>query len=186
MVGKCTAATHIRARVQLLTVRRYPEMYMLWGGGGAPFRETRNKSGDVVDRSGTRVSLMGNSRKLLADLAGDDDIKVAVASCTDEPSWADECMRKIRVSDGLNMKECIDFEEIHKASKRLHFQNLRRRTKIGYSDMIFFDNERGNCNIVKPLGVHCVYVPDGMTESAWNEALVAFDAKKAADAGSQR
>ena len=28
-----------------------------------------------------------------------------MCSCTDEPSWADECMRKFEVGNGMTLKE---------------------------------------------------------------------------------
>ena len=69
-----------------------PDMYMLWGGG-APF--TVRSDGDLDDSSGRRVYLLGCVRDLLFELKTDpkwEGAIVAVASCTDEPFWAQECM----------------------------------------------------------------------------------------------
>lgn len=157
-----------------------PEMYHLWGGGGAPFKPARDNSGDVEDRSGTIVHLLGNSRPLLADLTRADewkDTQVGVASSTDEPDWAEECMQKIVVVPGdepLKMKQCIDWEVIRKGNKRDHFRDLQRKTGVEFADMIFFDNERRNIVAVEPLGVTCVLVPRGMTTKKWDEGLRDF------------
>lgn len=42
--------------------------------------------------------------------------------------------------------------------------------------MIFFDNEKRNCIDVAPLGVTCIYTPDGLTKSKWDEGLAKFAA----------
>lgn len=165
-----------------------PEMYQLWGSGGAPFTPARDGSGDVEDRSGTVVHLLGNSRALLADLTRGDqwkDTQVGVASSTDEPDWAEECMQKIVVVPGkepLMMKECIQWEAIRKGNKRDHFKSLQRQTGVAFEDMVFFDNERRNITAVQPLGVTCVYVPQGMTTKEWDEGLRVFAEASTADA----
>merc|ERR1712216_495850 len=64
-------------------------MYMLWGGG-APFAVRNDR--DLNDCSGTRTYLLGAVREILYELNTAPEWKdsvVAVASCTDEPSWAE-------------------------------------------------------------------------------------------------
>ncbi|KAA8495313.1 Magnesium-dependent phosphatase 1 [Porphyridium purpureum] len=151
-----------------------PEMYELWGGG-APFKP--NKDGNVVDRSGTEVRLLGNSRSLLLELRTDErwkDTQVAVASRTDEPTWAEECMQKIMIADGMNMKSTIDIEEIYKGNKVHHFRALHEKTGIPYDQMIFYDNETANCHDVGTLGVLCIFTPRGMTDGIWQQSLEQF------------
>mmetsp|Transcript_16363 Transcript_16363/g.40322 ORF Transcript_16363/g.40322 Transcript_16363/m.40322 type:complete len:215 (+) Transcript_16363:1581-2225(+) len=161
----------------------YPEMYQLWGGG-APF--TRRADGDVTDCNGQRVRMMGNSRALLKQVLESEDWKgtgIAVSSRTDEPGWAQECMRKIVIvpgQDAVTLKDCIGHEEISKVSKDKHMRSLKQRTGVDFEDMLFFDNEIGNCRRVEPLGVHCVYVPDGMTAASWSSALHDFADRRAA------
>ena len=41
-------------------------------------------------------------------------------------------------------------------------------------DMLFFDNERGNCVDVSAIGVTVAYVPRGVTALAWEKALRDF------------
>eukprot|EP00287_Rhodomonas_sp_CCMP768_P008536 CAMPEP_0196731442 /NCGR_PEP_ID=MMETSP1091-20130531/11176_1 /TAXON_ID=302021 /ORGANISM="Rhodomonas sp., Strain CCMP768" /LENGTH=172 /DNA_ID=CAMNT_0042074579 /DNA_START=174 /DNA_END=692 /DNA_ORIENTATION=- len=149
----------------------YPEMYQLWGGG-APFK--KNTDGTLSDRSGTTCYLMGNSAAIIRELKTDPkwaDSKVAVCSCTDEPSWADECMRKFEVAPGMPLKEAIDIEEIYKGGKSKHFKSIHAKTGIPFEDMIFFDNEEHNCRTVAPLGVTCIYTPRGMTAAEWERGL---------------
>ena len=71
-----------------------PEMYELWGGG-APF--TDNGDGTLKDKAGRRVYLLGATREALRDLHCSDEWNgtvVAIASRTDEPSWAEACLQQ--------------------------------------------------------------------------------------------
>jgi hypothetical protein len=73
-----------------------PELYELWGGGGAPF--TALPCGAVRDRAGTRVELLGAMAAVLAELRSSPlwaGVPVCVASCCDEPAWAHECLSKM-------------------------------------------------------------------------------------------
>ena len=104
-------------------------------------------------------------------------VLTAVSSRTDEPRWADECMRKFEVGpkgSGMFIKDCIDLEEISKANKREHFKQLSDKTGIAFEEMLFFDNERPNCLDVSDLGVSVAYVPDGVTAESWDESLERF------------
>lgn len=157
----------------------YPEMYQLWGSGGAPFKKTDD--GNIVDRSGTKVKLMGYTRQILRSI--DRDVtQIGIASSTDEPDWAAECMEKITLDDKreLKMADVIrkDAVAIQKGNKSGHFQLIHRNTKIPYEDMIFFDNEPRNIRAVEPLGVQCVLTPDGMTKENWEAALAEFSKRK--------
>lgn len=97
------------------------------------------------------------------------DAVVAVASCTDEPSWADECLSKFVVNeDGVTLKDIVTVEEIHKGSKSGHLKNISNQTGIALEDMMFFDNERGNCETVAKLGVTVVFCPKGVTKADWD------------------
>ena len=117
-------------------------MYMLWGGG-APFSE--NKDGTLNDRRGQRVRMLGATPAILHELKTDPkwkDTVVGVASCTDEPSWAQECMRKFQLKDGLCVKDVWDLEEIHKGNKQGHLRNIAKLTGVPLEQMLFLDNER--------------------------------------------
>lgn len=102
------------------------------------------------------------------------DIQVAIASKTDEPKWAQQCMDWLTIHDGKTLTACIDHIEIGFHDKKWHFQRLKQKTGIEYEEMVFFDNEWGNIVSVKQLGVKCIYTPEGMTREAWHEALQLF------------
>eukprot|EP00968_Pinguiococcus_pyrenoidosus_P026644 scaffold7244_cov401-Pinguiococcus_pyrenoidosus.AAC.2 len=40
--------------------------------------------------------------------------------------------------------------------------------------MIFYDNQLDNMMDVAPLGVRCVYTPEGLTKECWEASLAAF------------
>lgn len=113
---------------------------MLWGGG-APF--TRAETGtDLVDVRGSKVRMLGAVADVLAELKTSERWKesvVAVASCTDEPEWAQECLRKFDIGGGLCMKDTMHIEEIHKGNKQGHLQNIAAQTGIALEEMLFFD-----------------------------------------------
>lgn len=154
----------------------YPDMYMLWGGG-APF--TAGADGDLVDTRGQRVYMLGAVPQILLELKTDPkwkDTTVAVASCTDEPDWAQACMRQFSIGGGFCIKDAMHLEEIHKGNKQGHLKNLAKRTGIALEEMLFLDNEWGNCVDVSAIGVTVVYTPDGVTTEAWQAALTDFPA----------
>lgn len=104
------------------------------------------------------------------------DIQAAVASRTDEPAWADVCMKHLCLPDGTTtLYDCFrGFIEIDwNNDKTHHFRRLHQQTGIPYEQMCFFDNEEWNIQCVSRLGVTCIYTPDGMTRKDWREALAA-------------
>ena len=74
------------------------------------------------------------------------------------------------------LKDVIQIYEIHKGSKSGHLTTISQQTGIPFSDILFLDNERGNCKTVAKLGVTVAYTPDGVTEEAWTEAIDKFPA----------
>lgn len=156
-----------------------PDMYQLWGGG-APFRQASNKV-DLLDRSGSKVRLLGISGQILHDLHVhpkfiENDTKIAWVSCTDEPEWANECLQKFSTNGNKPLASIVHSVQIYKADKRQHFQNLKKEfPHIDYSEMLFFDNERSNIVSVSRLGVKCIYAPDGMTLDVGEKGLSLFD-----------
>lgn len=150
-----------------------PEMYQLWNSGGAPFTPDGD---DMLTQSGERVVLLGAAREILRELRTTDDwssTKVAISSRTDEPSWAAELLDKFRVDD-MALGACFDLREITKESKSNHFRRLKESLACDYEDMLFFDNEYGNCRGISSLGVTVAFSPDGVTGDVWAEAIAAF------------
>ena len=151
-------------------------MYQLWGGG-PPF--TVHNANTLVDSVGQKVQLLGVTGNVLDDFKHNPifaDTVCAIVSCTDEPSWALECLQKfVSTPNKIPLINCIQEQQIFKANKRAHFQNLKEKHPcIEFSEMIFFDNEVSNIESVKKLGVHCIYCPDGLLESVWLGALQSF------------
>lgn len=92
-------------------------MYELWGGG-APF--TKNQSDNTLhDRSGTKVKLLGDSAKILDSLTKPpfEDTTVVWVSCTDEPTWADECLAKFTTADGTTSIGDVSDKKLNKIFK---------------------------------------------------------------------
>ena len=150
-------------------------MYELWGGG-APFAIVND---DVLeDAKGQRVKLLGAVRDVLHELHSDADTVTAWVSCTDEPVWADECLRKFKTTGGTALKQLVPpgASMIFKANKQTHFEKLRLAyPHIPFDQMLFFDNERHNVESVSRLGVKCVYCPEGLTSEAWKRGLALFN-----------
>mmetsp|Transcript_24030 Transcript_24030/g.35606 ORF Transcript_24030/g.35606 Transcript_24030/m.35606 type:complete len:196 (-) Transcript_24030:255-842(-) len=157
-----------------------PEMYQLHG---PPKKITCPETSKpiVVDssRSPQEITIFDGACHALCHIdqlneAYGMDIEVAVASRTDEPSWAHSCMDWLRLRNGKSLKESIHYVEIDFGDKQLHFRNLKKQTGLSYKDMVFFDNEMRNIQSVSQLGVKCVYTPDGMMKEHWFEALEMF------------
>jgi len=155
-----------------------PDMYMLWGGG-SPFRFISNE--ELRDSINAKVKLLGISGDILDTIATAEewkDTQVAWVSCTDEPDWADECMKKFKTPMGVPLVERVQEQCIYKANKQTHFNDLQQRTNIPFEDMIFFDNERGNINSVERLGVCSIYCPNGMTRKIWENGIASWLQRK--------
>jgi len=157
----------------------FPEMYHLWGGGGAPF--TTEDGGDVLrDRKGEALELLGDIRKILIELdtlPTWKDCAVCCASTCDEPEWARECIQKFVIDPiaGTNLAHYFSVSEIHKGSKAGHFRNIQAATGVPFQEMVFFDDQKYNCDSVSKLGVTCYLVPDGgVTERVWKRMLDTF------------
>ena len=154
-----------------------PDMYELWGGG-PPFQTTA--SPDVLhDSSSATVTLCGNIRDILHELSTSShwsNTKVCYVSCTDEPSWAAACLDMFQTTEGAPLSDSVhrDLNQIYKANKQVHFQNLHKTTGVEYRDMLFFDNEKHNCETVSKLGVVCIHCQNGMNSDIWSRALETF------------
>lgn len=128
-----------------------------------------------------------------------ENTSIAIASCCDEPSWARECIKKFslvhlhgwlyssvsftllltcRVGNGFFLRDVFDpnLDEIYKASKSSHLRTIAKKTGVSLKDMIFFDNEYGNCKTVASIGVTVMYTPEGVTRQNFEEALQKFPA----------
>mmetsp|Transcript_62063 Transcript_62063/g.145636 ORF Transcript_62063/g.145636 Transcript_62063/m.145636 type:complete len:270 (+) Transcript_62063:70-879(+) len=157
----------------------YPEMYELsWQGGGAPF--SSDDLGNIRDRRGNAIRLHSGVDAALTELATDPKwrgVVVAVASCCDVPPWAHELLGKFEFGpDRKRLANIIEVRQIHKGSKQTHFREICGMVGCDFDEMIFFDNEKYNCDEVSRLGVTCIYCPDGVTSTSWVKGIKAFPA----------
>ncbi|CAB9515152.1 Magnesium-dependent phosphatase 1 [Seminavis robusta] len=174
-----------------------PEMYQLYSAPRLTPIDSRSNqalSAEVLEEAKTKKEghvLTGNSYSPMRVFKGAAfalneietmkslgyDIQAAVASKTDEPSWAQICLRHLVINDnGTTLGSCFKegMVEISYGSKVNHFERLHRKTGIKYEQMVFFDNEYGNIRDVSTLGVKCYYTPDGMMKEDWETAKTAF------------
>lgn len=157
----------------------YPEMFMLWGGG-APFKQDSTAvNNTLTDSRGTKCRLLGDVAACWAEchsrMQAGQPLIVGVASRSDEPTWARECLNKFMVKPGVSMMDVVTESlcEIYKGSKRDHFAALHKKTGVPYKRMCFFDDDMSNIRDVSGLGVHCVYTPDGVTRKLFVQGVSA-------------
>ena len=154
-----------------------PEMYELWGGG-APFIYDESTN-TCTDSRGVRVRLLGAIPQIL------DDIKswggeIAIASRTDEPSWAREILNKFRTSTGETLMSCVtpNLDEMYKSSKTNHLSAIRQKSGCAFDDMIFFDDDPHNISDVSSIGVLSILTPNGVTRDVFEEGLRQFATRR--------
>ena len=133
--------------------------FTLWDCGGVwvdctnpPFKR---QNGYVIDRLQRIIALYPEVPKLLNKLK-EKNIKLALASRTSEPLWANELL------DLFGIGNCFEYKEIYPSSKTVHFNRLHKKSGTNFSDMYFFDDEYRNIQDVSELGVNCQYVKNGV------------------------
>ena len=154
----------------------FPEMYEL---AGAPFRRCK-KSGRVMDRAGEIIHVFPDFPKIWKDIHTKyPNMKIAVASSTTHPQWAQRCLELLPMDPIANtLHEGIEYREMYPRNKRNHFREIQKESGIPYEEMLFFDNEYYNIDSVSPLGVTCIYCPEGMTWRHWEDGIRAFQEKE--------
>jgi magnesium-dependent phosphatase 1 len=139
--------------------------FTLWDCGGTwcdclrpPFHA--GGRGEVKDGWGSEVTLYPDILEILdaLDRAG---VPAAVASRTQEPTWADELLRL------LGVHHRFAHHEIYPTRKTRHFASLRSRSGVPFEEMVFFDDEHRNIVDVSALGVRCNLVSRGVDWDAF-------------------
>lgn len=166
---------------------------------GSPFsRNSKDEVPGTTLRSAGgvhTVELLGDTRMILHELFYNPKwypTLVGISSRTDPPDWAEEFLSLFLIynNDGsdrppVSMKDiftpelCILDKNMDKATQ---FEVLLRRAngllpnkiKLQYKDIMFFDNEAGNCKQVAKLGVTAVYTPKGLTFQSFENGLTNF------------
>ncbi|CAO2815780.1 unnamed protein product [Amaranthus hypochondriacus] len=100
----------------------------------------------------------------------DKGIDVAVASRSPTPDIANAFL------DKLGLRSMFVTQEIFSSwtHKTEHFQRIHRRTRIPYTDMLFFDDEDRNIKAVKNMGVTSILVENGVNQQAFRQGLMEF------------
>ncbi len=142
--------------------------FTLWDCGGTwcdcltpPFQLRNDR---VLDRNGRHVRLYDGIDDIL-NHCEQQSISYAIASRTEQPSWARELL------DLLQISHRFAFAEIYPSSKLRHFASLRDSSGFDYHQMLFFDDEMRNIREVSELGVTSIFVEEGMTVELFHEAL---------------
>lgn len=127
-----------------------------------PIKRKGDSLNKAVDRYGTTLSLFPHVPPILFHLRSKGVI-VAAASRTSAPSAARQALEGLVLIDDSNSNSTkqtevktislFDQQEIYPGSKLAHFKNLHAKTKVKYSEMLFFDDEHRNAEVGK-LGVH--------------------------------
>ena len=148
-----------------------------------------------------RLELLGATRSILHQLYYDEDwmsTMIGISSRTDCPDWAMEAMDKfvlystatekdidsLQQRPPINMKDvflpqlCVLDRNQNKVDQFESIQELSGQfcggTNTRFKEMMFFDNEAGNCRQVATLGVTTIYCPQGLTQSAWEDGIQNF------------
>lgn len=135
-------------------------------------------------RAGRDIRLCSGAEDALYDLATNDawrDSTAAVASRTHRADWAEAILPDFKVAPGISALDVLPLREIFPGSKRKHFQNLRKRSGVPYSDMIFFDDWTVNLGEVAHMGVLGIHCPRGLTTEIWTGGLQAYARLKTHD-----
>lgn len=134
--------------------------FTLWDCGGTwcdctlpPYSPS---SKGFVDSENRHITLYPDVMSVL-HFIHNQGIMLAVASRTHEPVWARTLMALFQITP------FFQYVEIFPGSKIPHFQNIRKKSGLPFCKMFFFDDEMRNIVEVEQLGVHCVYVEQGIT-----------------------
>lgn len=143
--------------------------FTLWDCGGTWCDHTNppyyKQNGLIRDEEGRKLRLYPDVITILESIKYR-QIPMGVASRTSAPEWADELMRLFEI------KKFFSHFEIYPGSKLNHFNSLQQKSKLSYSDMVFFDDEYRNIEEVSQLGVEAVYVDDGITKTHIEKYLI--------------
>ena len=139
---------------------------------------TGSSAGRVArDRYGENLEFYPDVPNILA-AARRHNIKVAAASRTHTPELARQMLNVLHVFEGspapgskkksksLTSKparQYFDDLQIFPGDKVAHMDGIKRKTGIGYEDMVFFDDEGRNGNVERERGVCFWLVRDGVT-----------------------
>lgn len=164
-----------------------PEMYEInffMGARGSPFSRDPTDTLNLLTEGGESVKLLGDVRDVMQILYTQEEfnnVKIGISSRTDEPEWARELLQKFIIPLNSDEEREVSLAkvfngpiEIAKDSKVDHFHRICSQTDVRLEEMLFFDNEFGNCQRVASLGVSVVYCPNGVTKDIFDMGMRDF------------
>lgn len=169
-----------------------PEMHTL--GYPGPTKPVKGKVEGFAEElvigmkcpNGPTVKLFDGARKALIELATDrayQDIIIAVASSSLEPTYSDACLSNIEVIPGVTMRSMVQFAQIGRTGKlssrkTTHFKLLHEESGVTYNEMLFFDD----CNwgdhvgdVGNVYGVIGCRTPYGLQLSEFYDGLARYN-----------
>ncbi len=142
--------------------------FTLWDAGGTWCDATNPpyfwEDNCLLDQSGNEMQLYPDVIDILEELTQYKK-KIAAASRTFEPDWAQDLLHL------FNIDKYFDLKEIYPGSKISHFKKIQNHFKLPFSEMVFFDDEYRNIEEVGRLGVNTVFVDEGVSSSVVRKYL---------------
>lgn len=131
-----------------------------------------------IPKAGSDIWLFDGAQTIVHDLArnpGWEGTSFAIASRTNKADWAETLLRKFEACSGTSLSTLFPHKQIVTGSKRKHFENLKAKTNIPFSEMIFYDDDMHlNIGEISSMGVLCCHCPQGMTVDLFKGSLEKF------------
>ena len=135
--------------------------FTLWNTGNVwcdcttpPYQWSNNI---LMDANKKQLFLYPETIEILEMLYNEGHI-LAVASRTNEPTWAIQLMQL------FDIEKYFSYVEIYPSSKIKHLNKISKTSGVHFSDIIFFDDEHRNITDTKSLGVNSIYVENGINK----------------------
>ena len=136
--------------------------FTLWDAGGTWCDATQPpyfwENDKLLDQQDNWIRLYEDVNAILEELKRHNK-KIAAASRTFEPAWAQDLLHH------FNIDKFFDLKEIYPANKAKHFRKIQSYFRLPYDQMVFFDDEYRNVEEVGRLGVNTVFVRNGISFS---------------------
>ena len=141
--------------------------------GGPPFSLSKETRKTIFCARKTPIHLYEDVPEIFDAIADHGRVKVGYASRTWEPEWAKAALRQVPCGNNqvVNMWSIASGSGWGDHSKVSHLKTVSSQMKISLDSILFYDNEMRNIRDVKPMGVHCWYCPDGLTEKGFVQSL---------------
>ncbi|KAI5280412.1 Magnesium-Dependent Phosphatase 1 [Manis pentadactyla] len=139
---------------------RWEKVGARWGPVRVEHTLVFSRDGTVRDRRSHPVRLYPEVPQVLERLRGL-EVPVAAASRTGEIEGANQLLEL------FDLVKYFVHREIYPGSKVTHFERLQQKTRIFFSQMIFFDDEKRNIIDVNKLGTKWCYLHSC---PEWNES----------------